>query len=71
MVNLLKAIRAVAGISQIELADRLKLSQSAISKFESGELVPDWETRQRFATECSKESHWPTLHDLAAKVRQP
>ena len=38
------AMRLQADMGQVELASRADLSQSAISKYERGELVPDLDT---------------------------
>jgi len=70
MVSTLKAIRQIAGLSQEQLASELRVSQSLISKFESGERQPDYELRQELASRCSERINWHSLHHLAAKVRQ-
>ena len=41
--------RARAGISQAELAKRMKTTQSAIARLESGRAKPSTRTLQRFA----------------------
>lgn len=46
--ELLRA-RLRAGLSQIELAARMKTSQSAIARLESGQTLPSTKTLLRFA----------------------
>ena len=43
------AARARAGLSQAELARRMKTTQSAIARLESGRAQPSTRTLQRFA----------------------
>ena len=43
------AARARAGLSQAELAKRMKTTQSAIARLESGRATPSTRTLQRFA----------------------
>ncbi len=52
--ELLRA-RLRAGLSQAELAARMKTSQSAIARLESGQTLPSTKTLLRFAeATCSK-----------------
>ncbi|MBS9336713.1 helix-turn-helix domain-containing protein [Fructobacillus papyrifericola] len=41
VANRLKKARLIRGYSQTEVANSLHLSQSAISKYESGQVMPD------------------------------
>jgi len=41
------ALRAGAGLSQRELAERVGMSQSVIARLESGKVSPTWETIQK------------------------
>ncbi len=47
--NILKEMRIDYQISQSELADRLKISRSAISMYERGEREPDLDTLEKIA----------------------
>ena len=40
-MNNLKKLRKVKGLSQIELAKQLGVSQETVSKWESGKVIPD------------------------------
>lgn len=42
-------LRKAAGLSQYELARRLKMSRSALGNYEMGEREPDFETTQKLA----------------------
>ncbi len=44
-----KKIREIKGISQIELAERMKKTQSAYARIELGKTKIDFETLERFA----------------------
>lgn len=46
----LKAIRENLGLNQSQFADKLKISQAAISQFEDGKRVPSIETLDKIAT---------------------
>ena len=43
------AARSRAGLTQSELAERMKTSQSAIARMESGRVIPSGRTLQRLA----------------------
>ena len=43
------ALRKAAGLSQYELARRLKMGRSALGNYEMGEREPDFETVRKFA----------------------
>lgn len=45
----LRSLRLQDGLSQAELAKRLKISRSAVSMYESGLREPDFETLERIA----------------------
>ena len=50
--ELLRATREAAGLTQVELAQRLKETQSALSKCERGERRLDLVQLKRFCTAC-------------------
>lgn len=43
-------LRKAAGLSQYELARRLKMTRSALGNYEMGEREPDFETTKKLAT---------------------
>jgi transcriptional regulator with XRE-family HTH domain len=45
----LKALRAKAGLTQQELADRMGMAAQNINRFERGGRTPSWETVIKFA----------------------
>lgn len=47
--DMLAYLRKRAGYSQTELADKLKISRSAIGMYESGKREPDFETLEMCA----------------------
>ncbi len=47
--TILKQLRLEAHISQMELADKLEISRSAVSMYERGEREPDFKTLEKFA----------------------
>lgn len=47
--NILKYLRQRAGMTQLELADKLKVSKSTISMYENGNREPDFETLEFIA----------------------
>jgi len=49
LANTLIAARTHAGLSQRELADRMKTSQSFVARLESGTVTPTWATLNRYA----------------------
>ena len=49
LASTLIAARTHAGLSQRELADRMKTSQSFVARLESGAVTPTWETLNRYA----------------------
>ncbi len=49
LASTLIAARTHAGLSQRELADRMKTSQSFVARLESGTVTPTWETLNRYA----------------------
>jgi len=51
---LIKA-RAEAGLTQQEVADRMKTSQAAIARMESGRSIPSTTTLQRYASAVGKQ----------------
>lgn len=48
----LKKSREQAGLTQVELARRLGIQQSAISHIERGENAPQWSTLVRWVEIC-------------------
>jgi len=49
LINALIAARARAGLSQAELARRMKTTQSAVARLESGRVAPSLATLRRYA----------------------
>ena len=49
LASTLIAARTHAGLSQRELAERMKTSQSFVARLESGTVTPTWETLNRYA----------------------
>lgn len=47
--------RAEAGLTQKEVADRMKTSQAAIARMESGRSIPSTTTLQRYASAVGKQ----------------
>jgi uncharacterized protein len=47
--GLLRALRLEAGVTQVELAARAGTTQSAVSQYETGQLVPELGTIARLA----------------------
>lgn len=47
--NILKYLRQRAGMTQLELANKLKVSKSTISMYENGNREPDFETLEFIA----------------------
>jgi transcriptional regulator with XRE-family HTH domain len=50
-------MRAAAGLSQTELAVRLGTTQSAVARWETGEVSPRLNTLERIAQACGLEAH--------------
>lgn len=44
-----KAVREAAGLSQVELASALKVTQTAVSRWERGERIPRGQAAQDYA----------------------
>lgn len=44
-----KAVREAAGLSQVELAAALKVTQTAVSRWERGERIPRGQAAQDYA----------------------
>jgi transcriptional regulator with XRE-family HTH domain len=59
--NVVKRMRSAAGVSQTELAVRLGTTQSAVARWETGEVSPRLNTLERIAEACGLEAHvvWP------------
>ncbi len=49
LLNVLVEVRRNAGLRQIDVAQALKISQPAVSEFESGNNVPRIDTLQKYA----------------------
>lgn len=47
--DILKCLRKRAGYSQVELSNLLKISKSAVSMYEMGERMPDYEMMKRIS----------------------
>jgi ribosome-binding protein aMBF1 (putative translation factor) len=54
----LAAARRAAGLTQTEVATRMKTSTSAVARLERGEMNPTVATLQRFATAVGKRIDW-------------
>jgi ribosome-binding protein aMBF1 (putative translation factor) len=54
----LAAARRAAGLTQAEVATRMKTSISAVARLEHGEMNPTVATIQRFATAVGKKFDW-------------
>ena len=67
----LKVLRVAANLTQDELAGRMDLDRSTISKYESGDLPVPQERRVRFVGECSPRIDWSKLRKLAEVCRDP
>ena len=50
----LKVARIAAGLSQFELAQRVGISESTISKIETRRVIPTRDIQERIATTLSK-----------------
>lgn len=47
--NIFKRLRVSAGLTQVEIAEKLKISRSTIGMYETGAREPDFETLERIA----------------------
>jgi len=63
LMNSLAAIRVAAHISQQTVAKRIKTSQPAIARLETGDIDPRLSTLQRYAASLGKRVEW-TLVDV-------
>jgi transcriptional regulator with XRE-family HTH domain len=52
VANLIREVRLEAGLKQTELADRLAITQSVVSKYESGERRLDLLEIRRICSVC-------------------
>jgi transcriptional regulator with XRE-family HTH domain len=43
------AARTKAGLTQEEMAERMKTSQSCVARLEGGSVTPTWKSLQRYA----------------------
>jgi transcriptional regulator with XRE-family HTH domain len=61
-----KRMRQAAGLSQSELARRLGTTQSAIARWETGEVSPRLDTLERIAAACGLDAHivWAETGDV-------
>lgn len=50
--TIIRHARRRAGLSQRDLADRVGTSQSAIARYEQGEMDPSWTTMGRLLDAC-------------------
>ncbi|MYG92458.1 MAG: helix-turn-helix transcriptional regulator [Acidimicrobiia bacterium] len=60
MIGPVQLIRAVAGLTQRELADAAKTSQPTVAAYESGTKSPNWRTVERIAGSVGLACH-PTV----------
>ena len=66
----MRALRRNAGLTGVELARRCKISQSRISRIETGHLVPQADEVDRLATALGLDANTRAeLHDLARAAR--
>jgi predicted transcriptional regulator len=49
LASTLIAARSHAGLTQQQVADRMKTSQSFVARLEGGTVTPTWETLNRYA----------------------
>ena len=65
-LHVIRDLRRVAGLSQTELAARLKTTQSAVARWESGTVSPRLETVARVAEACGVEPQivWASRGDV-------
>ena len=66
----LRVLRVAADLTQDELAGRMDLDRSTISKYESGDLSVSQDQRERFVGICSPRVDWDKLRKLAAVARE-
>jgi transcriptional regulator with XRE-family HTH domain len=59
----LAAARLAAGLTQTEVATRMKTSTSAVARLERGEMNPTVATLQRFATAVGKRIDWRLVRE--------
>jgi predicted transcriptional regulator len=59
----LTALRHQLGISQAEVAERMGTSQSAVARFESGDLDVRLSTVERYATALGGKLEWRIEHE--------
>lgn len=52
----LKAARALKGLTQLQLAEKLGLTEHQVSRFETGRMQPDTDTKRRIAEVLQKPS---------------
>jgi transcriptional regulator with XRE-family HTH domain len=64
--GVVKRMRSAAGLSQTELAARLGTTQSAIARWETGDVSPRLDTLARIAEACGLEAHivWAETGDV-------
>ena len=65
-LHLIRNMRQAAGISQAALAARLETTQSAVARWERGDVSPRLDTVQRIAQACGLEVHivWSQTGDV-------
>ena len=59
----LTALRHQLGVSQVELAARMGTSQSAVARFEAGDLDVRLSTVERYSTALGARLEWRIDHD--------
>jgi transcriptional regulator with XRE-family HTH domain len=64
--TLVRAARTAAGLTQAELAARLRTTQSAIARLESGDANPRVETLARALRACGRELSLESLPDTSS-----
>lgn len=55
--DVIRRMRRAAGLSQAELANRLSTTQSAVARWESGDVSPRLDNVRRIADACGLDAH--------------
>lgn len=72
MRNKLKIYRVIAGLKQVELAQKVGTSQTVISRYERGEDIPQRKRQEKIAKILGKKrvtTLFPTLRKKRKKVK--
>ena len=80
LIRRLTALRKRSSLTQLEVAERMGTTQSAVSDFENGEHDPQFSTIQRYARALGMRIHPDvidrlpfevTVHDLVTQIHVP